>query len=72
MSEFRKKKQAVLSLRKAESDLKKSQLACEQLDREAGIVEPHFPWFWRCSEEENEEDGESIEEEEVEPLEVSL
>ena len=72
VAEFRKKKQAILSSRKLEADLKRSQLACEQLDTEAGIVSPNFPWFWRQSGEgiQNEEEEESDTEEE--PPDVSL
>ena len=66
VSEFRKQRQAVLSLRRVESDLKKSHLACEQLDVAAGIMSPNAPWFWR-SEEDNEEE---IEEDEL--MDVSL
>ena len=66
VSEFRKQKQAVLSLRKVESDLKKSQLACEQLDVAAGITTPNTPWFWRSDEANDEEESE-----EDEPMDVS-
>lgn len=69
VSEFRKQKQAVLNLRKVESDLKKSQLACEQLDMAAGIMTPNAPWFWR-SDEVNDDRGEE-ESEEDEPMDVS-
>ena len=69
VSEFRKQKQAVLSLRRVESDLKKSQLACEQLDVVAGIMTPNAPWFWRSEEA---TDGGEEESEEDEPIDVSL
>ena len=69
VSEFMKQKQAVLSLRKVESDLKKSQLACEQLDVAAGITTPNAPWFWR-SDEANDDRSEE-ESEEDEPVDVS-
>jgi hypothetical protein len=67
--EFRKQKQAVLNLRKVESDLNRSQLACEQLDVAAGIMTPNAPWFWK-SDEANDDGGEE-ESEEDEPMDVS-
>ena len=67
--EFRKQKQAVLNLRKVESDLSRSRLACEQLDVAAGITTPNVPWFWR-SDEANDDRGEE-ENEEDEPMDVS-
>ena len=69
VSEFRKQKQAVLNLRKVESDLKKSQLACEQLDVAAGITTPNTSWFWRSDEASN--DGDEEESEEEESMDVS-
>ena len=69
VNEFRKQKQAVLNLRKVESDLKKSQLACEQLDVAAGIMTPNTPWFWRSDEANN--DGDEEESEEEESMDVS-
>ena len=59
----------MLSLRKVESDLKKSQLACEQLDVAAGITTPNAPWFWRSEDTNDRGEDES---EEDEPMDVSL
>lgn len=69
VSEFRKKKQAILNVRKQEADLKRSQLACEQLDVEAGITTPKLSWFWRPSDGESEGyEKETVDEEEEEEL----
>ena len=68
VDEFRKQKQTLLGLRKVESDLKKSQLACEQMDIAAGIMTPNIPWFWRSKEVDERDDDES---EEDEPMNVS-
>ena len=46
MEEFRQRKQHQTLMKKTESDLRKSQLACEQLDTQAGISTPSEEWFW--------------------------
>lgn len=46
MEEFRQRKQHQTLMRKTEGDLRKSQLACEQLDKQNGVSTPPEEWFW--------------------------
>lgn len=45
-SDFRLRKQASLAQQKCKSNLRKSRLACQQLDTASGIAAPVQDWFW--------------------------
>lgn len=80
LSDFRLRKQAVLAQQKCKSDLRKSRLACQQLDTASGLIAPLENWYWPeellpkpeeendsnsdVEEDEEEEDDEELEEEE--------
>lgn len=62
---FRQRKQEKFSLRQVEADLRRSQLACEQLDSTVGISDPEREWFWlqedgarQCDQEDSSEEDE--------------
>lgn len=72
--EFRKRMVQKSQARQIESDLIKSQRACERLDDESYIEEPAVQWFWpekkkANTDEEYEEDDEEAEEDQYEPAE---
>lgn len=46
LSDFRLRKQASVSERKILSDLRKSRLACQQLDTTHGQAAPLANWYW--------------------------
>lgn len=67
---FRSMKQASLAQQKCKSDLRKSRLACHQLDTAYGLTLPLEDWFWPeellpKTEEETDSDSEEDEEQEV-------
>ena len=70
-SDFRLRKQASLAQQKCRSNLRKSRLACQQLDTASGITAPLQDWFWPEEllpkpEEETESDSDSDEQKEEE------
>lgn len=46
LSDFRLRKQASLAQMKCKSDLRKSRLACQQLDTAQGLTGPLEEWYW--------------------------
>ena len=74
LSDFRLRKQTSMSERKISSDLRKSKLACQQLDTAHGHTAPLVEWYWpeelvpKTQEEEEEEDLREEEEEEDDEL----
>jgi hypothetical protein len=46
LSDFRLRKQATLAQHKCKSDLRKSRLACHQLDGAGGLAAPLKNWYW--------------------------
>lgn len=44
--DFRQRKQAEQLKTKFQSDLKRSKLACHQLDKKCGYTSPVLDWYW--------------------------
>lgn len=68
LEEFRQRKLHQTLMKKIENDLRKSQLACEQLDTQAGITVPCEKWYWATETQDSEESSD----EEDEEIEVTL
>uniref|UniRef100_A0A8C4NAT2 G patch domain containing 11 n=1 Tax=Eptatretus burgeri TaxID=7764 RepID=A0A8C4NAT2_EPTBU len=68
LEEYRKRVRSKMEDRQLESDLRKSQCACQQLDAQAGVNCPVDAWFWvqekKKEEESEEEEKEDREEDE--------
>ncbi|KAB5581979.1 hypothetical protein PHYPO_G00181890 [Pangasianodon hypophthalmus] len=46
LEDFRERKRTEREKHETEGDLRKSQWACEQLDRQKGIIVPRDSWYW--------------------------
>ncbi|GAA6107790.1 G patch domain-containing protein 11 [Tachysurus ichikawai] len=46
LEDFRERKRTEREHRETEGDLRKSQWACEQLDKQKGIIVPKDSWYW--------------------------
>ncbi|MCJ8730851.1 hypothetical protein PDJAM_G00189180 [Pangasius djambal] len=46
LEDFRERKRTEREKHETEGDLRKSQWACEQLDRQKGIIVPRDNWYW--------------------------
>ena len=76
-TDFRQRKQASLLKTRIISDLRKSKLACHQLDSACGCTSPAVDWYWPeefvpKEEEEEEEEEEESDSDEDELLEIEV
>ncbi len=67
VTDFMQRKQQDRLAQWTESDLRRSQGTCEQLDEALGYEEPTVSWFWIPTSEEPEEDVDSSDTDDEEP-----
>ncbi|KAG2467354.1 GPT11 protein, partial [Polypterus senegalus] len=72
LEDFRLRKRTEKEEHRTEADLRRSQLACEQLDNEKGVSDPREPWYWPAQIEEVKEEECEDEDEESEVDEEQL
>ncbi|KAL2083309.1 hypothetical protein ACEWY4_021082 [Coilia grayii] len=70
LEDYRVRKRTERDERQTESDLRRSQRACEQLDSQKGITTPRDCWYWPEKEKEAEEEDDTEDEEEKDKEEV--